>query len=211
MRTIGQTGLAAMTGNSTPRHRLVLFVLGSLVLHTALFAIALDTFSSVHEPPGSQNLSVILAGPHATAVKPQSTPAAPGSRNTVRDSKEPVKAAQMQRAPQDAEESVGQAASQAQRREHLLGRVQTVLSRFLTYPPLAQRRGWEGRVILVFSLTTSGGIDDIALGQSSGYPTLDEAALAALNLARRHIQLAEHLSLVGNRLRLPVVYRLTES
>lgn len=48
------------------------------------------------------------------------------------------------------------------------------------YPPLALRRGWEGTVRLRVTLDVQGHPSRVDLAASSGYPILDEAALAAV-------------------------------
>lgn len=48
------------------------------------------------------------------------------------------------------------------------------------YPSLAQRRGWEGTVLLRVQVLASGKPGDIQIQQSSGRQPLDDAALAAV-------------------------------
>jgi periplasmic protein TonB len=48
------------------------------------------------------------------------------------------------------------------------------------YPPLALRRGYQGRVVVNFTVGESGAILEATLGRSSGYAILDEAALNAV-------------------------------
>ncbi|WP_426199575.1 energy transducer TonB [Pseudomonas sp. DC3200b2] len=48
------------------------------------------------------------------------------------------------------------------------------------YPALAQRRGWEGTVLLRVHVTASGSPSDIQIQQSAGRQQLDEAAVAAV-------------------------------
>jgi protein TonB len=47
------------------------------------------------------------------------------------------------------------------------------------YPPLARRRDQEGEVLLRLDLDTQGRVTAAQVLQSSGYPLLDRAALAA--------------------------------
>lgn len=49
-----------------------------------------------------------------------------------------------------------------------------------TYPPLARRRGLEGRTILKVEILSSGRSGSVALISSSGHALLDDAALAAV-------------------------------
>ncbi len=48
------------------------------------------------------------------------------------------------------------------------------------YPKRARRMGWEGTVVLAFSVDENGNVYDIQVIRSSGYPDLDQAAIAAL-------------------------------
>jgi protein TonB len=48
------------------------------------------------------------------------------------------------------------------------------------YPDLARRRGWEGRVVLRVTVDVTGRPADVAVGQTSGYPLLDDAAASAV-------------------------------
>lgn len=52
------------------------------------------------------------------------------------------------------------------------------LRRFRAYPPAAEARGEEGTVSLRVVIGPQGEVDAVSLAQSSGYPTLDEAAFA---------------------------------
>ena len=69
------------------------------------------------------------------------------------------------------------------------------------YPREAIERGIEGRVVLLLTLTETGGVADIEMASSSGHALLDTAALAA---ARRITTLP-----AGRRqVLLPVEFRL---
>ncbi|MEK1906481.1 MAG: energy transducer TonB, partial [Pseudomonas sp.] len=48
------------------------------------------------------------------------------------------------------------------------------------YPSLAQRRGWEGTVLLRVHVLASGKPSDIHIQKSSGRDALDEAAVRAV-------------------------------
>ncbi|MFL6657753.1 MAG: energy transducer TonB [Massilia sp.] len=48
------------------------------------------------------------------------------------------------------------------------------------YPPAAQKRGLEGRVVLKVHVLASGQPDSVAVAKSSGHQVLDEAALKAV-------------------------------
>jgi len=96
-------------------------------------------------------------------------------------------------------------------RNHLLGQLQTRLSRYLVYPPLARSRGWEGTVLLGLRVGSNGHLEKIRIEHSSGYAVLDNSALNSLN---RLDQLAEASAWLNGRgldMQLPVIYRLIEN
>ncbi len=54
------------------------------------------------------------------------------------------------------------------------------------YPALSRRRGEEGTADVKFVIGLTGAIENIELAKSSGYPRLDEAALAAMRASSCH-------------------------
>lgn len=52
------------------------------------------------------------------------------------------------------------------------------------YPEVARRRGWEGVVVVEFTLSADGRIGQPQVIRSSGHPPLDRAALQAIGLWR---------------------------
>lgn len=59
---------------------------------------------------------------------------------------------------------------------HIRGQV----LRKLTYPAIARKQGWEGRLILSFILCADGSVEDLQVLESSGHKILDRAALQAV-------------------------------
>jgi protein TonB len=49
-----------------------------------------------------------------------------------------------------------------------------------SYPSLARKQGWQGRVLLKVHVLPSGRADSVQVQTSSGRSTLDEAAVAAV-------------------------------
>ncbi|TNF38119.1 MAG: energy transducer TonB [Gammaproteobacteria bacterium] len=79
------------------------------------------------------------------------------------------------------------------------------------YPAAAQRRNWQGDVILQFTLMPDGSIQHIRINKSSGYAVLDDAAMDVMTKIHSEDQLA--LALNGNSMNhiLPVSYRLMDA
>jgi len=82
------------------------------------------------------------------------------------------------------------------------------LKRFFRYPPIARRRGWEGRVVLTFRILPGGRITGIKVVETSGRAVLDQAAVHALEQVKHVPGLPEHALGAPLALRLPVTYHL---
>lgn len=84
------------------------------------------------------------------------------------------------------------------------------LARRFTYPLIARRRGWQGRVLLSITIRSNGTLARVHVTQSSGFDILDRSAV---NTLRSVGQLADATPPLGGQsleLLLPVVYRLTD-
>ena len=66
---------------------------------------------------------------------------------------------------------------------HLRNSVTELVSRELTYPAIARRKGWQGIVKLELHIEADGSITDLQLAESSGYSILDRAAMQCLQFA----------------------------
>ncbi|MBI3779240.1 MAG: TonB family protein [Gammaproteobacteria bacterium] len=93
----------------------------------------------------------------------------------------------------------------------LLGELQTNLSRYLVYPPLARSRGWEGTVLLGLQVASDGRLDKIRVEHSSGYAVLDNSALNSLYRLGRLAEASTWLNGRGQDMQLPVIYRLIDN
>jgi len=81
-----------------------------------------------------------------------------------------------------AEAGAGEKAKSRYLAEHFAFIRDKILQR-VTYPPLARRMGWQGKVVLSFQINRKGEVAEITLIQSSGYPELDEEGIATLRRA----------------------------
>ena len=70
-------------------------------------------------------------------------------------------------------------------RKQLLGKIQTLLSRYLVYPPVARQRGWQGKVSLAVDVNAIGELRNIRIAKSSGHHLLDVSASTALGRVQR--------------------------
>jgi len=91
----------------------------------------------------------------------------------------------------------------------VLATLQQELTKYFYYPKSAQRKNWQGLVILSFTIMPDGIIHKIEINKSSGYDALDHAAISALKEIKIQSELA--IALNGNQLHqlLPVNYKLT--
>ncbi len=96
-------------------------------------------------------------------------------------------------------------------RNQLLGELQTRLSHYLTYPPLARQRGWEGTVLLGLRVASDGYLQEIRVQRSSGYAVLDHSALNSLVRLGHLADVSPWLNGHGMDMQLPVIYRLVEN
>lgn len=96
-------------------------------------------------------------------------------------------------------------------RNQLLGDLQTRLSRYLVYPPLARQRGWEGTVLLGLRVESDGRVGKIRIERSSGYAVLDHSALDSLTRLGQLAEASAWLNGRGLDMQLPVIYRLIEN
>lgn len=198
----------------TPEHiALAGFFMPSLVIHALLLWPWLTGPARVHtQRPGQTIVAVLVEKARARAVHPARTTKAseralPKDKTALTPASEPAlsKADRMHEiADTAASPQVNTAYTQ------LLGKLNSTLSRYLTYPPVARKRGWQGTVVVTLNIGADGQLHNIKLAQSSGYHLLDDSALTALKQLARldHVETL----LNGRRLvlTLPISYRLAE-
>lgn len=97
----------------------------------------------------------------------------------------------------------------AESKARVISVIHKELNQHFTYPKLAQRRNWQGKVLLSLRVTSSGKINNIRINQSSGYSILDQAAINSLIKMGNLPQISSWLPYEVN-LKLPVIYQLTE-
>lgn len=83
------------------------------------------------------------------------------------------------------------------------------LNNHFNYPKIAQRRNWQGQVLLAFRLSNDGTIKDIKINHSSGYNVLDQAAIVSLKKIGQLPQASSWL-VDGMEIQIPVIYQLTQ-
>ena len=91
-------------------------------------------------------------------------------------------------------------------RSALAHHLQQALTRHFNYPLLARRRGWQGEVLVSFTLESNGKIAEIHIARGSGHKLLDRAALTILSKIGR----IEGAPQYSHTFELPIIYRLQD-
>lgn len=215
-----------------PLPRLVWFVALSALCHLPLFwlwqapsvSTGLPSARDLELVPLEPARAEAAPGPHAAARR-SSAPAVPHQppHEDAPVPRDPPPAATADHGPPSTETTLtappvlAQApldgpATAIETEQAMRAHLHEALARHFFYPNLARRRGWQGVVTLAFQVTPQGAIEDIRVAASSGHGVLDRAATDALGRVG-----AIDGGAAGNtrreplRMRLPVVYALTES
>ena len=83
------------------------------------------------------------------------------------------------------------------------------LNQYFTYPRLAIKQNWQGKVLLSLRVTSNGEIKNIQLNSSSGYDVLDQAAINSLSKVEQLPEISSWLPFDID-LEFPVIYKLIE-
>jgi len=94
-------------------------------------------------------------------------------------------------------------------RATLLTQIKTKFTKHFHYPQFAQRKGWQGKVLLAFNINQQGNISDIHIKDSSGYAVLDQAAHHSLSQIKQ-ITVNNWPFSVKQAFKLPIIYKLYE-
>ncbi|HYW05252.1 MAG TPA: energy transducer TonB [Gammaproteobacteria bacterium] len=159
------------------------------------------------------------SGPVAHTHEPRRDAAAKARSSGASKPKEKAAARQPRRQPQrsakagpgpstQARQDTAGGTSASAARSRVVAQVRRNLRRYFHYPGIAQRRGWEGRVVLDFAVRGDGRISDIRVAHSSGHAVLDHSAVQALRrIGRLDVGGAWPAGGLHN-VKLPVIYRL---
>lgn len=150
----------------------------------------------------------LLDATRASSTKPETPPPAPlpDAGKYAPSQYPPMAADTAKNHGQETADTVG-----SELRNQLLGELQTHLSRYLVYPPLARERGWEGTVLLGLRVESDGHLERIRIERSSGYAVLDHSALNSLIRLGHLAEVSVWLNGRGMDMQLPVIYRLVEN
>lgn len=97
---------------------------------------------------------------------------------------------------------------EARLRAQIISRIHQNLAQYFFYPRLAQRNGWQGRVLLAFQIASNGDILNIQIRHSSGFSVLDHSAVHALQQVKHLDAMTSLLQGRNFEMELPVIFKL---
>ena len=81
--------------------------------------------------------------------------------------------------------------------------IKNIIQENIIYPPVAQRMGWQGKVIIDFVITEKGNATDIKIAKSSGFVVLDDNVIKTVKAVSPFPKPP-----IKAGLRVPIIYRL---
>ena len=82
--------------------------------------------------------------------------------------------------------------------------ISKIIQNNITYPYIARKMGWEGRVVVSFILTKEGKINFLTVEKSSGYDVLDKNAIKTIKKVSKYFPLPPH----DVKISIPILYKL---
>mgnify|MGYP001626160721 CR=1 FL=1 len=82
--------------------------------------------------------------------------------------------------------------------------ISKIVQNNITYPYIARKMGWEGKVVISFVLTKEGKINLLTVEKSSGYEVLDENAIKTIQKVSKYFPLPP----IDVKIKLPISYKL---
>ncbi len=142
-----------------------------------------STLQREEEPPMEKPQT-----PTAQPSEVKTTPPAPSqtSANQATEPSPPPQPASARantgipRAQEEIQRVDAQPSPQAQREQYLkekLAVISQIIQRNISYPPMARRMGWEGKVVLAIRICEDGSLKEVKVLESSGYEVLDRNAV----------------------------------
>ena len=202
--------------------RIFIFLFTSALFHLGLF-IGLDEQVMIAENLTAQGSSSLLLDISASdeitpepLSKPESKtqvsnkPAAkqPGSLDKQKHKDKTDTVVEQQQALTDHHHSENTPETNEPNFSQVAAILETEFSKHFYYPKVAQRRQWQGQVLVGFIIMSDGHIENVRVNKSSGYRVLDNAAIDAVEKIDGKNELT--LALAGNSIEqiLPVTYKL---
>lgn len=200
------------------------FIFLSAIAHAVVYIAWADTFNRAQV--GKQlSISILHSNSRATATRTQSdflvlslaepntdqkniNTAAPQIVRTGNASRNPESSTSHKEAAKNrAQKPAVQAKSSGKKIRQLINKK---LAQHFYYPLLAYRNGWQGRVILSMRVGVNGELSNFRLAKSSGYESLDRAAINSASKIKKVPEIVSMLTTQSMEIKVPVVYRLTD-
>jgi protein TonB len=168
--------------------------------------LTLQAFSEPVQAAAATPVSTEDVTPARTVTKPvtrQQAPARPEPRPANTDTETPPAPVADTQAVSDPQHDVDTVNT-------LRSALASALQARFRYPRRAQKRGWEGTVVISLRILPDGQLMNIQVANSSGVPVLDRAALRSLS----KVSISRQVAWLADReidLLIPVEYRLTDS
>ena len=81
--------------------------------------------------------------------------------------------------------------------------IRDMIMKYVSYPHVARKRGWTGKVVVSFIVSEKGLVNDIRIVESSGFPILDNNAIETIKKAAPFPKPPVRAELV-----MPIVYKI---
>jgi len=88
-----------------------------------------------------------------------------------------------------------------------LSLISQIIQNNITYPYIARKMGWEGKVLISFVLTKEGKVSFLIIERSSGYKVLDENAIDTIKKVSKYFPLPP----LDVKIKIPISYKLHSS
>lgn len=205
----------------TPGKKLLSFAVLSAATHVLLLAAlgALDGQQPAQVNGQQLQVSLLSGETQASASATSQAGGGSGPRKPAEIASEPVDMGRHDKAGQGINRSASTnendsrviAAANPASGDRVTIEIKRILAANFIYPPIALARGYQGRVIVRVDIESDGRISNARLHRSSGYNTLDLAAIASIRGIRQAPQLQQWLRGSRISINVPVVYRLIEA
>ena len=185
------------------------FIIASAVIHVGLMSVS---DSSTITLPGSTESVMVV---QIKNEQPHEIIKTKRKKKNKSKTQESLKKVTKQKSPPKAENknqsSTLEVVSISKNMEKSKARVASIiykeLNQYFTYPRLAVKRNWQGKVLLSLRVTSTGKIKNIHLNNSSGYDILDQAAINSLSKVEQLPEVSSWLPFDVD-LKFPVIYKL---
>ena len=102
------------------------------------------------------------------------------------------------------------ASSSAQSRAMIRRLIQSELVRYFQYPRLARRRGWEGQVLLEFTVSPNGNLSNIRIKDGSRFGVLNRSAVETMSKIGQLNKITPGAISTPIRMEIPIIYQLSD-